>query len=129
MYLFSLLSVQNMCLVATYCIMKIYLLTWIEMSDYWFWFKLNAKSTTNAESTFATFQEIKGEIILKANCLVLNSSKKRTKYLSNSALATRTEFFGWFFGRIGNKEICFWDYLTFTNNFGWHKKTFATIFW
>jgi len=49
-------------------------------------YKLNANSTANAESTFATFPEIKSEIISKANHLVPKSSKKRRKYLSNSAL-------------------------------------------
>jgi len=49
-------------------------------------YKLNANSTANAESTFATFPEIKGDIILKAKYIVPYSSKKRRKYLSNSAL-------------------------------------------
>ena len=44
-----------------------------------------------------------GQIISKANYLVPNSFEKRTKYLPNSALATRAEFFGLFFGRIENK--------------------------
>ena len=44
----------------------------------------------------------KGQIILKANLLVLNSSKKQTKYLPNSVLATRAEVFKFFFGIIKN---------------------------
>ena len=49
----------------------------------------------------------KGQLISKANYLDLDSSKKQTKYLPNSALATRAEFFGSFFGRIEDKIICF----------------------
>ena len=47
----------------------------------------------------------KGQKISKANQHVLDSSKKRTKYVPNSALATRAEDFRSFFGRIENKEI------------------------
>ena len=40
-----------------------------------------------------SFAFTKGQIILKANYLVLNSSQKRTKYLPNSALATKGQKF------------------------------------
>ena len=45
----------------------------------------------------------KGQLISKANYLDLDSSKKQTKYLPNSALATRAVVLGLFFGRIENK--------------------------
>ena len=45
----------------------------------------------------------KGQLISKANYLDLDSSKKQTKYLPNSALGTRVEVLGLFFGRIENK--------------------------
>ena len=45
----------------------------------------------------------KGQKISKVNYVVLNSSKKRTKYLPNSALSTRAKTFRSFFGRIENK--------------------------
>ena len=45
----------------------------------------------------------KGQIMSKANCLDLDSSIKRTKYLLNSDLATRAEVLGLFFGRIDDE--------------------------
>ena len=57
----------------------------------------------------------KGQKISKPKYLVFNSSKKRTKYLPNSALVFVL------FGRIENKEVCFWNFLTFIQH-----STFAT---
>ena len=57
--------------------------------------------------------EIKGHKISKANYLVLISSKKRTKYLPNSALASIGQSL--FFGGYENKVIYFWDFMTFRN--------------
>ena len=45
----------------------------------------------------------KGQLISKPNYLDLDSSKIRTKYLTNSALAIRAEVLGSFFGKIENK--------------------------
>ena len=57
----------------------------------------------------------KGQLNSEAIFLGFNSSKKRTKYLQNFALATRAEVFRLFFGRTEDKKNCFWDYLTFKN--------------
>ena len=54
----------------------------------------------------------KGQLISEAIFSFLQFFQKRTKYLQNFALATRAEVFRSFFGRIENKKICFWDYLT-----------------
>ena len=55
----------------------------------------------------------KGQSFSKANYLVLNSPKKRTKIFYPRILATRIEVFRSVFGRIENKIICFRDLLTF----------------
>ena len=49
----------------------------------------------------------KGQTISKVSYLVPNSSKKLTKYLSNSALATTTEFFGSFFEELRTSKFAF----------------------
>ena len=49
----------------------------------------------------------KGQVILEANYLDLNSSKKRTQYLIFFSLATIAEVFRLFFVRIEIKIICF----------------------
>ena len=49
----------------------------------------------------------KGQLISEAIFLSFNSSKKRTKYLQNFALATRAEVFRLFFGRIETRKKIF----------------------
>ena len=70
-------------------------------------FKIAKIIGDTAEGLFKLSQKnrAKGQKISKANYHVLTSSKKRTKYLPNIALATRAEDFRSFFGRIDKEEI------------------------
>ena len=60
-------------------------------------------SSASGGNTTRSCAFTKGQLISKANYLDLDSSKKQTKYLPNSALATRAEVLGLFFRRIENK--------------------------
>ena len=65
-------------------------------------------------SGLKNYMSDKGQIISEANYLFLNSSKKRTKNFCPSSWGNILEKFRSFFGRIENKIICFWNYLTFS---------------
>ena len=67
------------------------------------WNKMEGNSITVKKIIIKFVWETKGQIISKANYLFLNSSKKQTKHLLNSALPNRAEYFCLFFGRIENK--------------------------